>query len=136
MAVELDVETRCENGYAVVRPSGEIDLSTVEQFREVLAELIIRGHADVLVDLDGTDFIDSLGFGVLVAARKKARAFNGSLGIVCSAERILRLFKVTALDRVFTITSSVAEQPALPESRRRAADASSDPSSDADASAS
>ncbi|QBX55028.1 anti-sigma factor antagonist [Nocardioides seonyuensis] len=112
--MDLNVETRFENGYAVVRPSGEIDLSTVEQFREVLRELIIRGHAHVLVDMDDIDFIDSLGFGVLVAARRKARAFNGSLGIVCSAERVLRLFKVTALDRVFTITASVSEQPALP----------------------
>ena len=120
--MDLDVETRFENGYAVVRPSGEIDLSTVEQFRDVLRELLIRGHAHVLVDLDDTDFIDSLGFGVLVAARRKARAFNGSLGIVCSADRILRLFKVTALDRVFTITATVAEHPELPQAQRAGAE--------------
>jgi anti-sigma B factor antagonist len=117
--MDLEVETRFEDGYALVVPRGEIDLSTVDKFREVLNELIIQGHVHVLVDLDDTDFIDSLGFGALVGARRKAHTFRGSLGIVCSADRILRLFRVTGLDRVFTITESVATQPPVPEAGAR-----------------
>lgn len=105
--MDLEVETQIEDGHALVTPRGEIDLSTVEQFRSVLNELIIQGHVHVLVDLDATTFIDSLGFGALVGARRKIHTFKGSLGIVCSTERILRLFEVTGLDRVFTITGSV-----------------------------
>lgn len=115
--MELDIETRFEGGYALVKPHGEIDLSTVETFREVLTELIIQGHVHVLVDLDATKFIDSLGFGALVGARRKAHALRGSFGIVCSSERVLRLFKVTGLERVFTITDSVSSQPPLPSDR-------------------
>lgn len=107
------METLIADGQALVRPRGEIDLSTVEKFRDVLNELIIQGHVNVLVDLDETRFIDSLGFGALVGARRKAHTFKGSLGIVCSTERILRLFEVSGLDRVFTITDSVTS-PATP----------------------
>lgn len=103
----LPIDTRFEAGYAVVTPRGEIDLSTVEEFREVLVELIIQGHVHLLVDLDDTEFIDSLGFGALVAARRKAQTFKGTVGIVCSSARILRLFEVTELGRVFPITDSV-----------------------------
>lgn len=110
--MQLTIDTRFESGYAVVTPHGEIDLSTVEEFREVLVELIIQGHVHLLVDFDHTDFIDSLGFGALVAARRKAHTFKGSVGIVCSRERILRLFKVTELGRVFSITDSVEAHPA------------------------
>lgn len=117
--MDLEVVTRSEDGYTVVRPRGEIDLSTVDEFREVLNELLIQGHVHVLVDLDDTEFIDSLGFGALVGARRKAHTFKGSLGIVCSAERILRLFSVTGLDRVFTITESVADQPPVPQPGER-----------------
>lgn len=109
--MDLDVDTRFENGYTVVTPRGEVDIATVDVFRGVLAELFIQGRVDVLVDLDGTTFFDSLGFGALVAARRKAQVFNGSLGIVCSNARMLALFEVTGLDRVFSITSSVEAQP-------------------------
>lgn len=112
--MELDIQTRVEHGYTLVKPHGEIDLSTVEEFREVLNELIIQGQVHVLVDLDATTFIDSLGFGALVGARRKAHALRGSFGIVCSNDRILRLFKVTGLERVFSITDSASSQPALP----------------------
>ena len=110
--MNLTVETRFAHGYTIVTPRGEIDLSTVETFREVLNELLIQGQVHLLVDMDETSFFDSLGFGALVGARRKAQAFNGSLGIVCSNERILRLFEITALDRVFTITKTVQAQPA------------------------
>ena len=112
--MELEVETREEAGYTVVTPRGELDLSTVEHFREVLLELIIQGHVHLIIDLDQIDFIDSLGFGALVAARRKARTFKGTVGIVCSAERVLRLFKVTELERVFTIADSVEGHPPVP----------------------
>ncbi len=109
--MELMVETRFEHGYTIVTPRGEVDLSTVATFREELNELLIQGRVHILVDLDETSFFDSLGFGALVGARRRAQAFNGSLGIVCSNDRLLRLFAITALDRVFLITSSVLAQP-------------------------
>ena len=102
------MDTRIEDGRAVVTPRGEIDLATVDAFREVLNELVIQGHVHLLVDLDHTPFIDSLGLGALVGARRKAHAFKGSLGILCSSERILRLFRVSGLDRVFDITGPAA----------------------------
>lgn len=111
--MDLTVDTRSEHGYMIVTPRGEIDLGTVEVFRGVLIELLIQGHVHVLVDLDGTTFFDSLGFGALVAARRKAQVFNGSLGIVCSNPRLLGLFGITGLNRVFTITSTAQDQPRL-----------------------
>ena len=109
--IELKIDTRFEHGYTIVTPKGEVDLSTVESFRAVLNELFIQGRSHLLVDLDQTTFLDSLGFGALVGARRRAYALNGSLGIVCSNERILRLFEVTALDRVFLITTTAKLQP-------------------------
>ena len=109
--MDLVVDTRFEDGYTIVTPRGEIDLATVDVFRGVLVELLIQGRVDVLVDLDETTFFDSLGFGALVAARRKAKVFNGSLGIICSNARMLSLFEITGLDRIFTITSAAEDHP-------------------------
>lgn len=111
--MDLVVDTRLEHGYTIVTPRGEIDLATVEVFRSVLVELFIQGPVDVLVDLDDTTFFDSLGFGALVAARRKAQVFNGSLGIICSNARMIQLFEITGLDRVFTITATARDQPRI-----------------------
>ena len=111
--MDLEMLTRPEDGYLVVTPHGEIDLGNVKEFREELTELIIQGHVHLLIDLDEITFIDSLGFGALVAVRRKVHALKGSLGIVCSNARLLHLFTVTGLDRVFTITASAAAQPPL-----------------------
>lgn len=110
---DLILDTRSEHGYLIVTPRGEIDLGTVETFRELLTELFIQGRVHLLVDLDDTTFFDSLAFGALVGARRKAQVFNGSLGIVCSNPRLLGLFRITGLDRVFTITPTSQEQPQL-----------------------
>ena len=109
--MDLRIETHLEHGYTVVTPHGEIDLSTVETFREELNELIIQGRVHLLVDFDETTFLDSLAVGALIGARRKAQAFNGSVGIVCNRQRLLKHFRVTQLDRIFFITQTVEEHP-------------------------
>ncbi len=109
--MELRIETRHEHGYTVVTPYGEIDLSTVDQFRDELNELLIQGRVHLLVDFDDTTFLDSLAVGALIGARRKARAVNGSVGIVCNRERLRKLVTVTQLDRIFGLTRTVDEHP-------------------------
>ena len=109
--MDLRIETRLEHGYTVVTPHGEIDLSNVDQIREELNELLIQGRVHVLVDFDETTFFDSLAVRALIGARRKAQAFNGSVGIVCNRQRLLKLFNVTQLDRIFFITRTVDEHP-------------------------
>ena len=125
--MDLEVSTRTEHGYTVVTPHGEIDLSTVDVFRDLLNELLIQGRVHLLVDFDDTTFLDSLGVGALIGARRKAQAFNGSVGIVCSSTRLLNLFKVTQLDRIFTITGTVEEHPARAVAEARVPDVDEGP---------
>ena len=51
--------------------------------------------------------MDSTGLGVLVGRLKLVRGQNGSLRIVSSQDRILKVFKITGLDKVFHIYHSV-----------------------------
>jgi anti-sigma B factor antagonist len=52
------------------------------------------------------EFLDSTGLGVLVGGLKKVRANNGSLELVCTTDRLLKIFKITGLAKVFVIHSS------------------------------
>jgi anti-sigma B factor antagonist len=107
--VELDVESREEAGRTVVAVTGEIDVYTAPSLRERLNELIADGHRDLVVDLTAVEFLDSTGLGVLVGALKRTRAQHGTLGLVCDQERILKVFRITGLTKVFGIHPSLSD---------------------------
>ena len=53
--------------------------------------------------------LDSTGLGVLVGGLKRVRNHDGSLQLVCTQEKILKIFRITGLTKVFPIHSSVSE---------------------------
>jgi anti-sigma B factor antagonist len=86
---------------------GDLDLNTVGLLRETLMTALERGQTHQVVVLDGLDFMDSSGLGVLVGALKRARETDGSVGLVCKRPFLARTLHVTGLDRVFTVHESL-----------------------------
>jgi anti-sigma B factor antagonist len=111
--VDLSLSTRTENGPAgdrtVVVVGGEIDVYTAPKLREQLIDLVSSGQYHLVVDMEGVEFLDSTGLGVLVGGLKRVRAHEGSLRLVCTQERILKIFRITGLTKVFPIHTSVEE---------------------------
>ncbi len=97
------------DGIEVVDVQGEIDLYTAPRLRELLIELISKDSYHLVVNLDRVVFLDSAGLGVLVGAVKRVRVHDGSLDVVCTQERILKIFKITGLTKVFGIHDTVGE---------------------------
>src|SRR5262245_62490562 len=107
MDLGLDVTER--DGYAVLSVRGEVDVYTAPKFRERLIELVGEGKHRIVVDLEGVDFLDSTGLGVLVGGLKRLRSHNGDLLLVCKQSRILKVFEINGLTKVFSIFSTVDE---------------------------
>ncbi len=101
--MEVTVTSRTTGARTVVQVTGEIDVYTAPLLREELASLIDAEHRELLVDLTGVGFMDSTGLGVLVGALKKVRTLGGDLQLVISSEKVLKVFRITALTQVFTI---------------------------------
>jgi len=113
--VDLSLSTRTEGDKTVVVVGGEIDVYTAPKLREQLVELVSAGNYHLIVDMEGVDFLDSTGLGVLVGGLKRVRAHDGSLRLVCTQERILKIFRITGLTKVFPIHASVEEAAAAAE---------------------
>ena len=110
--MQLDVSNP-ESGQApVATVTGEVDVYSAPALRDGLTDLLSAGSS-VIVDLTGVGFLDSTGLGALVAARKTAEEQGVILPLVCTAERILKLFTITGLDGVFTLCSSVDQAQKL-----------------------
>lgn len=98
--------TAVHGDHLVVHVSGDIDVHSVGVLRDELAALLgLAG--DVVVDLTQVTFLDSTGLGVLVHARKKAEAVGCRMELVIDQERVMKVFRITALTRVFAIHPSL-----------------------------
>jgi anti-sigma B factor antagonist len=110
--VDLSLETRQQNDHVIIEVSGEIDVYTAPKLRECITSLVDEGHRNLVVDLEKVEFMDSTGLGVLVGGLKRVRTHEGSLELVCTQERLLKIFRITGLGKVFAIHGSQAEATA------------------------
>src|SRR5688500_8224204 len=104
--VDLTVSTQTVGDRTVVAVGGEIDVYTAPKLREQLVDLVAAGSYHLVVDLEAVEFLDSTGLGVLVGGLKRVRAHDGSLELICSQERLLKIFRITGLAKVFVIHDS------------------------------
>lgn len=107
--MDLSLSARSIADYTVLEVGGEIDVYTAPVLREKLVALVEGGAKMIIVDLSHVEFLDSTGLGVLVGGLKRVRAHDGSLRLVCTQERILKIFRITGLTKVFPIHGSVDE---------------------------
>ena len=105
--VDLKLGHYSKDGIEVVTVEGEIDIYTVPRLRELLIDLVGKGSYQLIVDLEKVGFLDSTGLGVLVGGLKRVRPHDGWLDLICTQERILNIFNITGLTKVFGIYQSV-----------------------------
>jgi anti-sigma B factor antagonist len=62
-----------------------------------------------VVDLRQVSFIDSVGLAILLGARRRllAQDRDGSIDLVCDEGLIVRILRLTGLDRVFPLHASL-----------------------------
>src|SRR5215468_8131507 len=108
-SVDLKLDHHNQDGIEIVDVEGEIDVYTAPRLRELLIDLVNNGNYQLVVNMEKVEFLDSTGLGVLVGGLKRVRAHDGSLDLVCTQERILKIFRITGLTKVFGIHDTVDE---------------------------
>ena len=104
--MDLTLSTREAGGRTIVAVGGEIDVYTAPKLRDTITDLVAAGSFQLVIDMTAVEFLDSTGLGVLVGGLKKVRANDGSLELICNNDRLLKIFKITGLAKVFVIHES------------------------------
>jgi anti-sigma B factor antagonist len=98
------MNTRQVGDVTVVDVSGRITLgegsSTV---RDLLRELISKGHKKILLNLGEVTYIDSSGIGELVSAFTTISNQGGTLKLLGLTKRVQDLLQITKLYTVFDV---------------------------------
>jgi anti-sigma B factor antagonist len=96
-------------GVPVVTAPEEIDITNAPMLRSALLEAAAHGHGTLVTDLSRTLFCDSAGLHTLLAAHKRAQAEGGELLLVLRSTAVLRVFAITAIDRMIPNFTTLAE---------------------------
>jgi anti-sigma B factor antagonist len=106
--VEID---RSEAGVAIVSLIGEHELYSVLEIERALDQAI-RDRLAVVVDLSGTEFLDSSVVAILLRAREEAHVEGASFALVIddsTGQSVRQLFEITGLATIFRVVSSRSE---------------------------
>ena len=116
--MDLKLGHYSKDGIEVVDVEGEIDIYTAPRLRELLIDLVSKNNYQLVINMDKVGFLDSTGLGVLVGGLKRVRAHDGSLDLVCTQERLLKIVRITGLTKVFGIHQTVEQAIAARKGRR------------------
>ena len=87
---------------ALIVASGELDVQSVPELKERLAEAVDAGTKRVVVDLADVSFIDSLSLSALVGARRRLGE-DGRLAVVAVHEYVRLILQATGLEQVLDV---------------------------------
>jgi anti-anti-sigma factor len=89
---------------ALVRLSGEFDLSELQAFRETVTVGPVQDGYSVVLDLSEITFLDSSGLRAILEARHAALAHGATLVLVRPSDAVAKVLDLTGLTDVFDIT--------------------------------
>lgn len=107
VTMDLLIDITQEGDKSIVNLSGEIDVYTAPKLREAILPLTEVENRVVEVFFDNVNYMDSTGLGVFIGALKSTKENNSKLKLVNLQERVLRLFKITGLNEIIDINSTI-----------------------------
>ena len=86
-----------------VKLMGELDIESSTILKERLHEILDEQMADVIINAEDLEYIDSTGLGMLIGVIKTLKTRGKELTIVNPQTSVTKLFRITGLDKVFTL---------------------------------
>lgn len=86
-----------------INPVGEVDIFTSPELKNKVFDLIEENNADIIINGESLDYIDSTGLGILMSIYKKVQEKNLNFKIRNLKPNIYKLFDITGLNKVFNI---------------------------------
>jgi anti-sigma B factor antagonist len=107
--MKMNASMREVNGVTILDLAGRITLGAGSLIlRDIVRDLLGKGHKAILLNLAGINYIDSSGVGELVGAYTTARRDGGQLKLVGLTKKVQDLMKMTKLYTVFDVKEDEA----------------------------
>lgn len=107
--MDLVLTARTDGPVTIVTVDGDVDVTSAARLGECLDMHIGAGRHQLVLELQRVSFLDSMALGVLVGRVRLARLRQGSVQVVCTVPRLLRLLDITGLHEVLPVHDHVED---------------------------
>ena len=108
--MSLDIQAREKEGVTILDLKGKLVVGdSCTDVREKINEQIGQDHKQIILNLQGVDYIDSTGLGSLVICYTSLQKTGGSLKLENLNRRNLELMLLTKLSTIFQIFNEEQE---------------------------
>lgn len=105
----MEIKVTKADGYILGKTSGPLDESARDVFREELHPLVANSGTKLILDLSGSQRINSQGVGCLVALVADANT-HASRVVICGLQSFVSVvITVTRLDKYFEVAPNLDE---------------------------
>jgi anti-sigma B factor antagonist len=87
----------------VVSIGGSVDIYSSPELRGELKVALDAKVKKLVIDMGGVAFVDSSGLATLIEALQKVQAYSGKLLLCNLSPKVLGVFQLANLDRIFQI---------------------------------
>ncbi|HEY3476438.1 MAG TPA: STAS domain-containing protein [Anaerolineales bacterium] len=105
----MKTEVQQEGNSTIITVTGSVDALTAAELSKVLTNEIAEGHANLVVDLIGVEFMSSAGLRTLLGAVKEARSSGGDLRITSTNPGIDKVLRMSGFHNIAKVFPSQAE---------------------------
>ncbi len=102
MSEHLSMEIVAGATNITVRLIGEVDMASKDMLEEAMTQLGVEPR-NLIIDLRGVSFMDSMGLSMLVRVHQVCEANGGTLTVRTPQPPVRRLFALTGVDAQLTI---------------------------------
>ena len=95
--------------FPLIALEGDVNTADAAQLKNEIIKLFESEETILVFDMTQVTFLDSSALAVFIAALKHLRTVDGIMVIAGPTTRILRVFEITGLDRIFDIKDTVGE---------------------------
>jgi anti-sigma B factor antagonist len=105
----MKTNVRQETNSTVIDVSGSVDALTAPELSKTLLDQIAGGHANLVVNLIGVEFMSSAGLRTLLGAVKEARSSGGDLRIASATPGVDKVLKMSGFHNIAKVFPSQDE---------------------------
>jgi anti-sigma B factor antagonist len=103
---KFEVFRKDQNKVKILNIQGFLDAHTAPQFETELQKIIEEKNYNIIVNLDGLQYISSAGLGVFMGVIEDIRNNGGDLKICCAAPKVFKVFDLLGFPSLYEFYDS------------------------------
>ncbi len=103
----MDMTTLVKDDKMIIYLSGEVDHHSAREIRDCIDRQVVSQRPKTFIlDLEGIDFMDSSGLGLVLGRYRKIKETGGEMYIANADDRTMKILKMAGVDKLIKCTAN------------------------------